>query len=92
MFQKWVQANHMNSLSISHCRSKSWIINKEISLYKYVDIISIFFMGLLYGTHLDNPHMGLLVCFKMFLALWGSVVVPYVLLQATLDLVDKELK
>ena len=55
--QRGVQANPC----IRHCRS---IINKEISLDKYVDmIISFFFMGLLcawepYGTHLGYPHMG----------------------------------
>ena len=35
-----------------HCRSSSCNINKEISLYKYVDITSFSFMELLYGTHM----------------------------------------
>ena len=59
MSQKGVQVNHMNPLCIRRCRSQSSIINKEISLYRYVDIISFFlFMGLLYGTHLGDPLMG----------------------------------
>ena len=65
--QRVVQANHMNSLCIRHCRSWSYIINKEISLNKIiiVDIVSFFLMGLLCGTHIgsiratliwDNPY------------------------------------
>ena len=60
--QRGVQANHMNPLSIRHCRSLSCIINKEISLNKYVDFISFFSYGAAlwdpYGTHLGNLHMG----------------------------------
>ena len=60
-----VQANHMNPLCIRHCRSLSCIINKEIRLNKYFDIISFFFMGPLCCTHMgpiwanriwDNPY------------------------------------
>ena len=52
--QSGVQANHMNPLCIILCRSLSNIINKEkeIRLYKYVDIFSFFFMGLLFWTHM----------------------------------------
>ena len=49
--QKRVQGNHMNALCIRHYGSYPCIVNKEISLYKDVYIISFFFMGLLYGTH-----------------------------------------
>ena len=41
----------------------------------------------------DHTHLlFLLGCFKLFLSLWGSVVVTYVLLQTILDLIEKELK
>ena len=66
--QMGVQAYHMNPLCICNCRSYPCIINMEISLYKDDYIISFFFMGLLYGTHIGpiwatciwaNPtHMG----------------------------------
>ena len=51
--QKEVQAKYMNPLCIHHCRSKLCLINLAISLYKHADIISFFFMGLLYGAHMD---------------------------------------
>ena len=50
--QKGVQVNHMNPLCIRRCRSQSSIINREISLYRYVDIISFFS---LYGVVIWDP-------------------------------------
>ena len=60
--QKGVQVNHMNPPASAIVDARTCIINKEISLYRYVDIISFLFYGAViwypYGTHLGNPHMG----------------------------------
>ena len=70
--QVGVRANHINSLCTRSCRSWSCIINKEISLYKYVDIISFFFIGLLYG-----PHMGPIWATRIWANPYGTHVEPH---------------